>query len=270
MTTEEATKLDLLVLSYCHFAVLPLPQLLRKDVDCLLNMPHHGLSRDSLYDELIRLIERGWLELHYGPRVCLPMREMDALRAAGWREPEDLPDDEVMANEAAIRILHSARVRGSYLARHIRLTMTEGGGAVWAQFARPKWHLFMGQDGPDIVEDRVQFCLRASTRRMVHFARDLLQQRGMRFRDPECYSISEIGPWKALPWKTFKRGFALRIDSGAGVDTSHGEAYQGGLLAVEGPTADLVNNLCQLWDLEFDRRLRTLRMLPATFENWWR
>ena len=91
MSTEEATKLDLLVLSYCHFAFLPLPHLLGKHVDCFLNMPHHGLSRDALYDELIRLAEREWIELHYGPRVCLPMREMDALRAAGWAEPEDLP-----------------------------------------------------------------------------------------------------------------------------------------------------------------------------------
>src|SRR5262249_51503906 len=179
MTSEEATKLDLLVLSYCHFAVLPLPALLGKDVDCYLNMPHHGLTRDAFYDELIRLIERGWLDLRYGPRVGLSVREMDALRATGWRELEDLPDDEVMANEAAIRILRVSKAHSSYLGRHIRLAMTEAGGAVWAQFARPKWHLFVDQDGPDVVDDCIQFCLRTPTRRMAHFASDLLQRRGM-------------------------------------------------------------------------------------------
>lgn len=130
MTTEEATKLDLLVLSYCHFDLLPLPHLLGKHVDCFLNMPHHGLSRVSLYDELIRLAEREWIAVHYGPRVCLPMREMDALRATGWTEPEDQPEDEVMEKAAAMRLLRIAREHGSYLARHIRLTLTEAGGVV--------------------------------------------------------------------------------------------------------------------------------------------
>jgi hypothetical protein len=81
-------------------------------------MLHHGPTRDVLYDELIRLVERGWLELHYGPRVHLPMREMDALRATGWVEPEDLLDDEVMEKDAAIRVQRVARERGSYLAAH--------------------------------------------------------------------------------------------------------------------------------------------------------
>src|SRR5919108_6296432 len=121
MPTTEATKLDLLVLSYCHFAIMPLPQLLRKDVDCFLNMPHHSLGRDALYDELLKLVEQEWIELRYGPRVSLPIREMDALRATGWVEPENLPDDEVMTKDPAARILRAARTPGSYLARHARL-----------------------------------------------------------------------------------------------------------------------------------------------------
>jgi len=270
MTTEEATELDLLVLSYCHFAILALPHLLGKHIDCFLNMPHHGLTHDALYDELIRLVERGWIELHYGPRVRLPVREMDALRATGWVEPEDLPDDEMMENDAAVRILRVTQSRHSYLARHIRITVTKAGGAVWGQFAKPQWHLFVDQDGPDVVDGRVLFCLRTSTRRMANFARDLLQQRGMNFRQPDCYSISEIGPWEALPWKKFKRGFALRIDSGVEIGTPLGEVYDGGLLAVEGPTADLVNHLCSLWDLEFHKKLPTLRRRPVTFQNYLR
>jgi hypothetical protein len=270
MTTEEATKLDLLVLSYCHFAILALPQILGKHVDCLLNMPHHGLTRGPLYDELIRLVEREWLELHYGPRVRLPMREMEALRATGWVEPEDLPDDEIMEKGAAVGILRVAQSRDSYLARHIRIAMTEAGGAVWGRFVKPQWHLFVDQDGPDDVDGRVQFCLRTPTRRMAHFARDLMQQRGRNPWQPDCYSICEIGPWEALPWKKFKRGFALRIDSGAQVGTRLGEVYSGGLLAVEGPTADLVGHLCSLWDLEFHKKLLTLRRLPVTFQNYLR
>src|SRR5262245_14097803 len=259
MTSEEATKLDLLVLSYCHFAVLPLPQLLRKDVDCLLNMPHHGLSRDGLHNELIRLIEGGWLKLQYGPRVHLSLREMESLRATGWVEPEGLPDDEIMEEGAAVRILRAAQSGDSYLARHIRVAVTALGGAVWSEFAKPKWHLFVDEDGPDDVDGRIQFCLRTSTRRMANLARDLLQQRGMNFREPDCYGISEIGSWEALPWKRFKRGFALRIDSGAQVGTRLGEIYSGGLGAVEGATADLVSHLCSLWDLEFHKKLPTLR-----------
>jgi hypothetical protein len=185
MTTEEATKLDLLVLSYCHFAVMPLSHLTRKDVDYSLNMPHHGLSRDAFYDELIRLAEREWIEVHYGPRVCLPMREMDTLRATGWVEPEDMPNDEVMAKGAALRILHAARERGSYLVRHIRLAMTVAGGAVWESFARPKWYLYVDEDGPDVVDGRIQFCLRPATRRMAHFVRGLLQQRGYAVFGPQ-------------------------------------------------------------------------------------
>jgi hypothetical protein len=270
MTTEEATKLDLLVLSYCHFAVMPLSHLTRKDVDYSLNMPHHGLSRDAFYDELIRLTEREWIELHYGPRVRLPMREMDALHATGWVEPEGLPNDEVMTKGAALRILHTARQPGSYLARHIRLAMTAVGGAVWESFAKPKWYLYVDEDGPDVIDGRVQFCLRTATRRMAHFVRGLLQQRGMRFSDPKCFSISEIGPWEPLPWKNLTRGFALHMDSQLEIGTPSGEAYCSGLSAVEGPTADLVNHLYSLWDLEFREKLRTLEMQPATFRNYLR
>jgi hypothetical protein len=270
MTADEVTKLDLLVLSYCHFVVMPLPHLLRKDVDCSLNMPHHGLTRDAFYDELLRLAERGWIELHYGPRVRLPMREMDALHATGWIEPEGLPADEVMTREAALRILHVARERGSYLARHIRLTMTAAGGAVWERFAKPKWYLYVDEEGPDVVDGRVQFCLRTATRRMAQFVRGLLQQRGMRFSDPDCFSISEIGPWEPLPWKKLSRGFALHIDSQLEIDTPSGEAYRSGLLGTESPTAALLNHLCLLWDLEFHEKLRTLEMQPVTFRNYLR
>lgn len=130
--------------------------------------------------------------------------------------------------------------------------------------------LFVDQDGPDVVDGRVQFCLRTSTRRMAHFAQGLLQQRGMRFPDPDGFSISEIGPWEPLPWKKLARGFALHIDSQVEIGTPSGEVYRSGLLAVEGPTADLVNHLCLLWDLEFRKKLRTLEMQPVTFQNYLR
>jgi hypothetical protein len=255
---EDASKLDLLILSYCHFAVMPVPQLVRRDVNELLNMPHHCLGSDSFFQKLLALVERGWLEVYYGPRLRLPIAELQRLRESGWVETDDSPDV-ILDRRCGFQKLQEAWHSTPSQRGHLRLGLTLEGGLQWERFAQPRWYLFVDDRGRTVIDGRAHLIMRARTRRMAFFVSELLKRRGWWLRPQPIHSISPLEMWDAFYWKRFPRGYQIQIDLQIEPESFNAEAYNEGFGDMENGAANIINYASSLWDLEFRSRLDDLR-----------
>jgi len=261
---EDASKLDLLILSYCHFAVMPLSQLMRRDVDELLNMPHHCLDRDSYFRKLLSLVERGWLDVHYGPRLRLPIAEIQSLRESGWVETDDLPDA-VLDRRCAFQKLQESWSSSPNLRGHLRLGLTLEGGLQWERFAQPRWYLFVDDQGQSVVDGRTHLTLRTRTSRMAYFVSELLKRRGWWLRPQAVHSILPLEMWDALYWKKFPRGYQIQIDLQIGPESPSTQSYQEGFCGMENGATSIIAYASSLWDLEFRSKLDELEFRSSRY-----
>lgn len=263
---EDASKLDLLILSYCHFAIMPLSQLIRRDVNELLNMPHHCLDRDSYFRKLLVLVERGWLEVHYGSRLRLPIAEMQSLRENGWIETAD-SGDVVLNNKCGIQKLQEAWHFSSNLRGHLRLGLTLEGGLQWERFARPRWYLFLDHEEHTVIDGRSHLVIRTRTKRIAFFVSELLKQRGWWLRPQPIHSITSMGIWDAFYWKKFPQGYRILIDLQVEPGSPNADTYQNDVFGIELDAASIFRHACSLWDLEFRSKLDKLRFRTSRFQS---
>ena len=221
-------------------------------------MPHHCLDRDAFFQKLLSLVERGWLDVHYGPRLRLPISEMQSLRESGWIETDKSPDV-ILDRRCAFQKLQQASSPSSDLRGYLRLGLTPAGGSQWEQFARPRWYLFVDDRGRRMIDGRAHLVIRTRTRRMAFFISELLQHLGWRLHPEPIHSISQLASWEPIYWKRFSQGYQILIDLQVGAESPTAEAYQEGFYGVENPAEDIMAYACSLWDLEFWSRLKELR-----------
>lgn len=264
---EDASKLDLLILSYCLRGYTRLHQLLRHDVDLLKNMPHHGLDRTSFILRIRTLLERDWLYMRFDPTGWLRPGQELALKASGWIAPSDPPDDIILRGAAAVQKLTEVESGSSVLEWQVSFGLTGQGGRRWEKFATPAWPLYVEEGTPAVINDRVFLEFRGTSQRTMSLFAKMLNYYG---RMPSCgANLGRILYWNPdlILWKQFHSGHRLFVDTGEERSSHRGQLYlRGGFssgLSSEDRLCQLIVYFLSAWDLEFHLRLREMsRRIP--------
>jgi hypothetical protein len=236
MPNGHDTDLDNLILSYCYSARMPVELLRRDNVNEVLNMPHHNLTKAELVERLQRLVAKEWLQVS--------LRTSDALS----------PSEGVRVLAPMIDLARDA-------ASDIHLSLTPTGGRMWEAFARPRWWAYISSEYADVINGRVHLIYRSPFRRPIDVLSDLIAY-WTALRRPR-HTMTKLDVWhpEDLPWKEFARGFELKIDTGTSPDTREGENYQSNSLSeVDGRLSDVVTHILSIWDVPFRFALKDLRV----------
>jgi len=143
-----------------------------------LNAESHGMSAAVLARTLVRMRQRGWIEVDRGIKPDSGSFDVDpqAMRAA-------------LAERGR---LHEGPYYG----------LTPDGGMIWEQFARPRWPLFVEDEEDESAEgDGV------STRRVIvgdraFFDRYMRAVRGEVAIEVGSEALIDVSDWKPAYWKT--------------------------------------------------------------------
>jgi hypothetical protein len=134
----------------------------------LLNRPGHGLAPDEVSDRVVRLIDRGWLELIANhARIELPASELRAIVAR--------------------------RQRTDWTRDRVYFGLTASGAATWEGLARPDWTRCLVAEG-----DEQGWSFTAMQRSRVE---ELLRSW---YGDPAATPGATwrvLAPWQATYWK---------------------------------------------------------------------
>lgn len=167
----------------------PLRMLLGPDVGLALNKRRvHGLSREALGERLVRLSERGLIRVN-----------------ADGQEDSPLRTREQIAHALDVSATHNTpSTPRQYLYWY---WLTDRGGAVWEQHARPDWSRYVtAWSSTDPNEAVIEAASREVAEAEFRWGEDHGQYRPR----PGSRRDEALAPWQATYWKTLPAGYRLQ------------------------------------------------------------
>lgn len=153
------------------------------ELDQALNKTAHGLSRDELFETLLRLVHNGWIKL------------------SAYDEPERLNHHDVRT--ILERELTLPRDPSQY---SVGFKLTALGGTTWESFAHPTWKRFVRFDDE---EDGYRSYCGVDRKQIESYLR---YAEGIEFiRVPGDITWEELSPFDALYWKQMDNGYRVRF-----------------------------------------------------------